>query len=166
MGEGESPSSASKTAAAAKGRNVTHRPLANSCSEGTAIAREHQTAWGAEKSVEVPTDPALSGSRSHIEREGLAKLGNEAENAYKTANEASLDRNEKLKRCVLSSLNKICPENVERIVKRIKDETNVCTQREMELIIDLILNKALVDPHHSKTYADAVVMLTGEMPSF
>lgn len=91
---------------------------------------------------------------------------NKAENAYKLVDKVQLDRDAELERCARSLLNKICPENVEIIAKRIKDEAKVIAIREMELVIGLIFKKALAEPHYCETYATMVFMLKGEMPSF
>jgi len=94
-------------------------------------------------------------------------LGNKAENAYKVAGSCNpLDRNAELKRCVNSLLNKICPENVDVIARRIKEEAKVGTIPEMELVIGLVFKKALAEPHYCETYANMVFKLKGEMPSF
>jgi translation initiation factor 4G len=63
-------------------------------------------------------------------------------------------------------LNKICPENVETIAKRIKDEAKPETIPEIELVVELVFKKALAEPHYCETYANMVFMLKGEMPSF
>jgi len=63
-------------------------------------------------------------------------------------------------------LNKICPENIETIARRIKTELAVSTKTEMEIVIELIFKKALAEPHYCETYAKMVSMLNKEMPKF
>jgi hypothetical protein len=55
---------------------------------------------------------------------------------------------------------------VETIAKRIKQEANVTTIQEMEIVIGLIFKKALAEPHYCETYASMVFMLKAEMPAF
>lgn len=96
-------------------------------------------------------------------------LGCKAENAYKRTKEEErdqLDRETELLRCSKSLLNKICPENVQTIAKRIKEEAKVSTITEMELVIGQVFKKALAEPHYCETYANMVFMLKGEMPAF
>jgi translation initiation factor 4G len=98
----------------------------------------------------------------------LDSLGSKAEHAYKRrdANDESISRETELQRCAQSLLNKICPENIETIAKRIKNEAKVATINELEIVIELIFKKALAEPHYCETYAGMVFMLKGEMPSF
>lgn len=97
----------------------------------------------------------------------METLGKKAENAYKILkSSAELDRDQELKRCGQSLLNKICPENVSVIAKRIKEEAKVSAIEELELVIALIFKKALAEPHYCETYANLVFYLKGEMPAF
>lgn len=91
-----------------------------------------------------------------------------AENPYqiKTAKQAAtVSRAEELKRSTQSSLNKICPENVDVIVGKILD-AQVASTDELELVIQQIMKKALTEPHYCETYADLVFSLKSKMPEF
>jgi len=113
------------------------------------------------------------GGRSQFERGPreaqvtIADMGGKAENAYKRADpKVALGRDAELRKNSISLLNKICPENVSTIAKRIKEELHVVEITEMELVIGLIFKKALAEPHYCETYATMVFMLKGEMPAF
>jgi len=62
-------------------------------------------------------------------------------------------------------LNKIAPDNVSTISARIM-EAKVSSSDELEVVISLIMKKALTEPHYCETYADLVCQLKGEMPEF
>lgn len=76
-----------------------------------------------------------------------------------------ISRSERLKRDLKSSLNKVCPENVATMVERIAN-TEIKTVEELELLISLIFEKALAEPHYCEAYADMVFLLKGRMPEF
>eukprot|EP00927_Polykrikos_kofoidii_P020581 TRINITY_DN197_c0_g1_i1.p1 TRINITY_DN197_c0_g1~~TRINITY_DN197_c0_g1_i1.p1 ORF type:complete len:1640 (-),score=390.38 TRINITY_DN197_c0_g1_i1:349-4806(-) len=63
-------------------------------------------------------------------------------------------------------LNKICPENVQVIATRIKNELQVNTVQELKWLIESVFKKALHEIHYSETYADLVYRLKTEMPEF
>jgi hypothetical protein len=68
-----------------------------------------------------------------------------------------------LRRGVQSLLNNICPENVGTTAENIV-ETKVANRDELELVIGLIMKKALAEPHYCETYADLAFRLNTEMP--
>jgi len=91
-------------------------------------------------------------------------LPQKSENAYRVG--GTKDRNTELKRSALSHLNKIAPENLSTIAQKILD-INVKTSEELEVIIHVIMKKALLEPHYSHTYSDLVFKLKeGGMPEF
>jgi len=90
-----------------------------------------------------------------------------SENAYRRPSTAdALSRDEELKRCTQSLLNKICPENVSTISSRITQEAHPQSVHELHLVIGLIFRKALTEPHYCETYADLVYHLKSAMPEF
>ena len=72
---------------------------------------------------------------------------------------------EALNRNVCALLNKICPENLDKIVEKL---ANIELQKaaELECVIKAILGKALVEPHYCETYADMVFALQKRYPEF
>merc|ERR1712070_1049530 len=74
-------------------------------------------------------------------------------------------RVEILRRDLNSLLNKVCPENIATIVERIVN-TQIGTVEELEVLIKLIFEKALAQPHYCVTYADMVFALHQWMPEF
>lgn len=81
------------------------------------------------------------------------------------AKSAPLSRSDRLRRDLKSLLNKVCPENVLIIVERIAN-AEIGTVEELELLISLIFEKALAEPHYSETYADMIFTLKDWMPEF
>lgn len=89
-----------------------------------------------------------------------------SENGWKAAKSSvSLSRSDRLRRDLKSLLNKVCPENVLIIVERIAN-AEIGTVEELELLISLIFEKALAEPHYSETYADMIFTLKDWMPEF
>lgn len=72
---------------------------------------------------------------------------------------------EELKRRVLVALNKICPENLDTIVRQLQD-LKPKDAEELECIVTTLFAKALHDPHYCETYADAVHGLCACYPEF
>jgi len=90
-----------------------------------------------------------------------------SEKAYRRLGSGtSMGRKEELQRCMMSLLNKICPENCKAIARRIRDEAKVVSISELEIVIMMIFTKALSEPHYCQTYADLVFYLKNEMPEF
>jgi len=79
--------------------------------------------------------------------------------------EAPASREQELRRCVQSLLNKVCPENVTTIAARIT-EVEVTSAEELQLVISLIIKKAHTESHYCETYADLVYRLKGKLPEF
>eukprot|EP00403_Amphidinium_massartii_P027787 CAMPEP_0178390786 /NCGR_PEP_ID=MMETSP0689_2-20121128/10825_1 /TAXON_ID=160604 /ORGANISM="Amphidinium massartii, Strain CS-259" /LENGTH=749 /DNA_ID=CAMNT_0020011305 /DNA_START=1 /DNA_END=2251 /DNA_ORIENTATION=+ len=117
-------------------------------------------------------DPQNSGSqRSDKSRRKQPARGSKAldnlaktENAYKV-NRARLSHIDELKRTVQSQLNKICPENATTIARQL-GQAHLRDVSEMELLIRLIFEKALAEPHYCETYADLALALRTELPEF
>lgn len=70
-----------------------------------------------------------------------------------------------LRRELISLLNKACPENVDMIVRRVA-ETEIRSVEELELVVSLLFNKALAEPHYCETYSDMVAELQQVIPEF
>ena len=105
-----------------------------------------------------------SANNSEIRRpETDSPVLEQSEKAYRITKPTSpveaLDRN------VRALLNKICPENLDKIVEKL---ANVELQKaaELECVIKAILGKALVEPHYCETYADMVFALQKKYPEF
>lgn len=89
-----------------------------------------------------------------------------SESGWKPAAKSQLlSRSDRLRRDLKSLLNKVCPENVLIIVERIAN-AEIGTVEELELLISLIFEKALAEPHYSETYADMIFTLKDWMPEF
>lgn len=72
---------------------------------------------------------------------------------------------DELRRSVQSLLNKVCPENVGKIAEKI-GAIEISTAQQLEIIIELIFKKALVEPHYCETYSDLVFCLKAAFPEF
>merc|ERR1719329_549875 len=88
-----------------------------------------------------------------------------SENAWKPSGSTTFSRPARLRRDLKSLLNKVCPENVMIIVERMAN-TEIGTLEELELLISLIFEKALAEPHYCETYADMTFSLKDWMPEF
>jgi len=86
-------------------------------------------------------------------------------NSWASRVKASKTAEEELARNTRSLLNKICPENTERITERLA-ETQVNTIEEMELVISIIFGKVTDDPHYCETYVDMIHRLQKAYPEF
>jgi len=84
-------------------------------------------------------------------------------NAYRvlkaTTREAELSRDTR------SLLNKICPENRDRIIERLAQTRLDCVE-EMEIVINIIFDKVTNDPHYCETYVDMIHALHKAYPQF
>jgi hypothetical protein len=84
-------------------------------------------------------------------------------NAYKPVRPTT--RKDELERSVRALLNKICPDNLQTIVERLA-QVSLETASELEIVISIIFQKALSEPHYSETYADMVFALRRRYPEF
>jgi len=158
----------------------------------TLVAREDKSAWkqagvaaasdgdAKRAAASMPSDRAMFGTRKvknkgfgrRTEREppSTSNFGalHQTANGYKRLSTSSgaISREQQLKRCAQSLLNKICPENVHTIAARIKEEAKVQNLGELQLVIFLVFMKALAEPHYCESYADLVYHLKTEMPEF
>jgi len=118
------------------------------------------------------SSPKLSPTKSGKDFFGAAawspKIGAIATSptGWKPSNQSQpLSRSDRLRRDLKSLLNKVCPENVLIIVERIAN-AEIGTVEELEMLISLIFEKALAEPHYSETYADMIFTLKDWMPEF
>uniref|UniRef100_A0A7S0AGR5 MIF4G domain-containing protein n=1 Tax=Pyrodinium bahamense TaxID=73915 RepID=A0A7S0AGR5_9DINO len=72
---------------------------------------------------------------------------------------------DELRRTMQSLLNKVCPENMVTIADKIT-AIKVTSPDELEVIIELIFQKALAEPHYCETYADLIFCLRSAFPEF
>jgi len=84
-------------------------------------------------------------------------------NAYKI--QKAQTREAEIKREVQALLNKICPENKDRIIDRIAD-IRIEEVEEMEVLIKIIFVKVTDDPHYCETYVDMIAALNKKYPEF
>merc|ERR1719199_104079 len=75
-----------------------------------------------------------------------------SENAWKPQDATATTREEHLEKTVLGFLNKICPENLTTIVDQLAliDLETAC---ELDVVISVVLQKVLGEPHYCATYA-------------
>lgn len=64
-----------------------------------------------------------------------------------------VDANNGVSRKVQSALNKLAPEKYEEVVKDLKVADYICTEALREIVVDLIFNKALIEPGYAEMYA-------------
>jgi cold shock CspA family protein len=83
-----------------------------------------------------------------------------------TLHNSERSRPEQLKRTVQSLVNKICPENIQTVCARIASEAEVHNAEELELVVRIVVKKALMEVHYSETYADLVYHLAAVLPKF
>jgi len=85
------------------------------------------------------------------------------ENAYRV--QKATTREAELARDTRSLLNKICPENRDRIIDRLA-QTQFDTVDEMEIVINIIFLKVTDDAHYCETYVDMIHALHKAYPQF
>mmetsp|Transcript_41560 Transcript_41560/g.88566 ORF Transcript_41560/g.88566 Transcript_41560/m.88566 type:complete len:536 (+) Transcript_41560:98-1705(+) len=121
---------------------------------------------------EMPTSPTDSGYTSPAGNMG--KLAPIAEHEATSARVSRVQHHghkleatpeEEMRRAAQALLNKICPENVATIAKKMS-QIKVRTSLQLESLIDLIFRKALAEPHYCETYADLIFSLKSEFPEF
>merc|ERR1712194_204249 len=139
------------------------------------------------------------GGKEQISSAASAKILNQAgDNAYKVAFGtasgqhtgarraldpvvSNRDSREILKREVLSLLNKIAPDNLEVIVRKMGDigtenhsggrdggnpAAKIETHDDLQFVIALVYRKALSEPHYLEVYSDMVYLLKNRFPEF
>merc|ERR1719272_2642876 len=84
-------------------------------------------------------------------------------NAYKI--QKANTRESELTRDARALLNKICPENKERIIERFA-QIQIDNESEMEVLINIIFTKVMDDPHYCETYVDMIHALNKAYPEF
>ena len=94
-------------------------------------------------------------------RRGLLKT---SDKGYKV-NKESLNREEKITREVQSLLNKVAPDNLDSICLKLA-EIELYNAVELENVIRIIFNKALLEPHYCETYANMAHNLKNKYPEF
>lgn len=94
---------------------------------------------------------------------GVSSRLKPSENAYQRREPTT--REQEIERQVRSLLNKICPENLKTIVERLA-QVELHTANELEFVIRIIFEKALLEPHYCETYADMVFALQSRYPQF
>lgn len=146
-----------------------------SLSSPTPILREEL--FGSNFAASPQIDAVPSRSRAARDRGPRCRADNRAaekpslptasENAYKVLSRSAViaSREEELKRSVQSKLNKICPDNVDRIVEQL-GSISLSSTDELSMMIGLIFKKALTEPHYCETYADLVFSLKARLPEF
>jgi len=83
--------------------------------------------------------------------------------AYKIS--SATTRQAELQRETRSLLNKICPENREKIIEQLI-QTRLGSVEEMEIVINIIFCKVTNDPHYCETYVDMICALSKAYPEF
>mmetsp|Transcript_101648 Transcript_101648/g.160737 ORF Transcript_101648/g.160737 Transcript_101648/m.160737 type:complete len:897 (+) Transcript_101648:177-2867(+) len=91
--------------------------------------------------------------KDNSSKDRMEDLSNKAANPYKKKMPTS--REEALQKEVRGLLNKICPENKERIIEKL-GQIKVDNAEELEIVISIIFHKVTDDPHHCETYVDMV----------
>jgi hypothetical protein len=93
------------------------------------------------------------------EKDSLRPSANAYQIRKATTREAELERDTR------SLLNKICPENKDRIIERIA-QTEIQGVAEMEVVVDIIFKKVTDDEHYCATYVDMIHALHEKYPDF
>jgi len=75
------------------------------------------------------------------------------------------ERTPQLQRETRALLNKICPENKEKIIKQV-GEISIESVEDMQVIIGIIFHKVTDDPHYCETYVDMIHSLHTAYPEF
>jgi len=74
-------------------------------------------------------------------------------------------RSEEIKRQVNSLLNKICPDNLQRITEQLA-EVHLSSVDDLELVISLVFQAALTNSHYCETYADMIFAVKSKYKEF
>lgn len=78
---------------------------------------------------------------------------------------ATHTRSADLKRQVNSLLNKVCPDNLGRIVEQMA-RVSLASAEELELVISVLFQAAIANTHYVETYTDMVFALRSNYPEF
>ncbi len=90
-------------------------------------------------------EDTLAASRQQQQHLHLASLPAPPQMAWKSSKDgAAQGRHEELRRSTQGLLNRICPGNIKTIARRII-ELKISSTREMELVIELIFKKVLLE---------------------
>ncbi|OLP95545.1 Eukaryotic translation initiation factor isoform 4G-2 [Symbiodinium microadriaticum] len=116
------------------------------------------------KREEAPDRANVFGTEMKNKGRKEAQVLKPSENAYKVKDKAN-DRMEELERHARSLLNKICPDNLAKIVDQLANIT-LHNAEELKHVIQIIFKKALAEPHYCATYADMVYALKARYPEF
>jgi len=106
---------------------------------------------------------ASAGSWRSCGAPALGPVLTASETGYRISSPNS--RTEEIRRSVNSLLNKICPENLGRIVSQMAG-VQLESAGELELVIGAIFQAALANSHHVETYSDMVFALKTKYPEF
>ena len=86
-----------------------------------------------------------------------------SENAYKVLQASQLDEKERLKRQVMSQLNKITLDSCDVITSKISD-ISITEPWQLDLIVGSVFDKAVIEHHYSEMYADMCIQLRNRWP--
>jgi translation initiation factor 4G len=125
----------------------------DACSPGEMWRNPRKNSLVADKTGNWRRDGKSAKSSLKDPKDRLEDLTGKADNPYKKKTPTS--REEGIQKEVLGLLNKICPENKDRIIKKL-GEIQVDNSEELEIVIQIIFRKVTDDPHHCETYVDMV----------
>lgn len=124
-----------------------------------------------------PADLGLHAVRAAVRRvgdqrpaarpRGAGRLNQESQDRLERASRPrrAANHEEELQRKVRSLLNKVAPENLENIVGLLAD-MQLRDHDELGLVVRIIFQKALAEPHYCETYAGMVQRLQTRYPTF
>jgi hypothetical protein len=125
----------------------------DACSPGEMWRNPRKNSLSAGKEQSWRRDNKGSSKSVKDGKDRMEDLTNRVANPYKKITPKT--REEALSKEVLGLLNKICPENKDRIIKKL-GEVQVDNSEELEIVIQIIFRKVTDDPHHCETYVDMV----------
>ena len=119
--------------------------------------RSQPSEWRAQQNPRGRNAPAPKKSSVHV-----APLAS-TEKAYKVLQPSQLDEKERLKRQVMSQLNKITLDSCDVITGKISDIT-ITEPWQLDLIVGSVFDKAVIEHHYSEMYADMCIQLRNRWP--
>lgn len=125
----------------------------DACSPGEMWRNPRKNSLQADKTPSWRREGKSAKSAREVRERMDDQLANRSANPYKKKIPAN--REEALSREVRALLNKICPENKAKIIRKL-GEIQVDNSEELEIVIGIIFHKVTDDPHHCETYADMV----------